>query len=120
MKPKFSCPIVFALVTVLFASVVEAGCNFSSAVGWTIVYSGTVTGYINEDGEEESSFNGCEYDRVLLVDYSKSVTCRSYGYAYAYHPDILVLRRQYKFEDGRQFNAYKACIDDDMYDVRAD
>ena len=64
------------IVTVLFSSAAEARCevDITDYVGWQIIYSGTVTGYLDENGQEEDSFEGCEYGRVLIVDYSKSVT----------------------------------------------
>ena len=82
--------------------------DISDYVGWKIIYSGTVTGYIDEQGKERSDFEGCEYDRVLIVDYHKKVTCREYSYSYAYRPDIVVLSNGYSI---------KACIDDEIYDV---
>lgn len=85
-----------------------SACEMSDFVGWTIVYSGTVTGYIDEDGEEHDDFEGCEYGRVLIVDYSRTVTCSEYNYSYAYHPDIAILSNG---------SSMKACIDDEMYNV---
>ena len=89
----------------------EAGCeiDISDYVGWQIIYSGTVTGYIDENGKKEDDFDGCEYGRILIVDYTKKITCAEYNYAYAFHPDIVVL------SNGRSL---EACIDDEMYDVR--
>ena len=119
MKLKFSRHIFYILVVTLFASTAEAKCDFSGNVGWTIIYSGTVTGYINEDGEKESSFKGCLSGRELIVDDSKSVQCTSYGYSYAYRPDIMILRKQLEM-DGKKHTLYEACIDGDMYNIRMD
>ena len=93
-----------------FYSTAEARCevDVSDFVGWQIIYSGTVTGYINERGQEVDEFEGCEYDRVLIVDYSKTVTCAEYNYSYAYLPDIVIM------SNGSRF---KACIDNEMYDI---
>lgn len=95
----------------MFSSPAFAGCevDISGYVGWQIIYSGTVTGYIDEDGVEQDDFEGCEHGRVLIIDYSKTVTCAEYSYSYAYHPDIVILSNKSSME---------ACIDDDMYDVR--
>lgn len=106
--------IVFAVtifMTASFPHLAKAGCevDVSDYVGWQIVYSGTVTGYIDENGQEDDSFEGCEYGRVLIVDYSKSVTCAEYNYSYTYHPDIVILSNGISL---------KACIDDEMYDIR--
>ena len=110
MNPK---PIILAaaLLTTVPAAPAQAGCeaDLSRYVGWEIVYVGKVTGYIDDDGEEENTFQGCRYGRELILDYSKTVTCNEYRYAYAYRPDIVILSRSYRWE---------ACIDDKMYRVR--
>lgn len=96
-----------------FANEALAGCEIdvSDYVGWQIVYAGAVTGYIDEDGVEQDDFEGCEWGRVLIVDYTKAVTCNEYSYAYAYNPDIVILSNGSSME---------ACIDDEIYDVRRD
>ena len=102
---------LLTLAIMFVAGSANAGCyiDASDYVGWEIIYSGTVTGYIDNDGKEVDEFDGCEYDRVLIIDYSKTVTCAEYNYSYAYHPDIVVLSNGYRME---------ACIDDEMFDVR--
>jgi hypothetical protein len=96
---------------VVFSAQAVASCkvDVSRYVGWQVIYSGTVTGYINEDGKEEDSFESCEHGRVLIVDYTNVVTCAEYSYSYAYHPDIVILSKG---------STMKACIDNEMYDVR--
>ena len=83
--------------------------DISRYVGWQITYAGTVTGYIGEDGQEKDDFEGCEYGRILIVDHYKAITCAEYNYSYAYHPEIVVLSKGLSI---------KACIDNEMYDVR--
>ena len=94
-----------------FALPAEAGCrvDISDFVGWTIIYSGTVTGYIDEYGREQHGFEGCEYGRVLIVDYAKQVTCADYSYSYSYFPDIVVISNGFR---------RKACINGDMHDIQ--
>lgn len=101
---------LIAMVAALLTAPAEAGCDVdvSDYVGWQIIYSGTVTGYMDENGKKEDGFEGCEYGRILIVDYTKRVTCAEYNYAYAFHPDIVIL------SNGRSL---EACIDDEMYDV---
>ncbi len=100
-----------ATLVALLATPAEAGCevDISDYVGWQIIYSGTVTGYIDDNGEKQSSFRGCRYGRKLIVDYSKQVTCADYNFSYAFHPDIVVLSNGHRL---------KACIDNEMYDVQ--
>ena len=83
--------------------------DISDYVGWQIIHSGTVTGYIDDNGVEQDSFEGCEWGRQLIIDYSLAVTCATYNYSYAYHPDIVVLSNGSRLA---------ACIDDEMYDVQ--
>ena len=88
-----------------------SGCetDMSDYVGWKIIYSGTVTGYIDENGRQKDDFEGCEHGRALIIDYSKQVTCDGYNNSYVFHPDIVVLSNGYSI---------KACIDNEMYDIR--
>ena len=96
---------------VMISSYCFADCidDLSDYVGWEIIYSGTITGYIDDDGNEEDDFEGCDFGRVLIIDYTKQVTCTGYSYSYSYRPDIVVL------SDGISM---KACINGNMYDVR--
>lgn len=93
-----------------FAQHAWAGCevDVSDYVGWQIVHSGTVTGYIDDNGIEQDSFEGCDYGRQLIVDYSLAVTCATYSYSYAYNPEIVVLSNG---------NSMVACIDNEMYEI---
>ena len=103
--------VLMAKLATVLALPAEAGCrvDISNYVGWTIIYSGTITGYIDEHGWEKDGFEGCEYGRVLIVDYTKQVTCAEYSYAYAFRPDIVVISNSF---------GLKACIDNEMYDVQ--
>ena len=103
--------VLAAIFGTAVAAPAVAGCevDISDYVGWTIIYSGTVTGYVDENGKKEDDFEGCEYGRILIVDYTKKVTCAEYNYAYAYHPDIVVMSNG---------SSLKACIDNEMYVVQ--
>ena len=107
MRNILSIIVLFVVTT----SYCFAGCDvdLSDYVGWEIIYSGTVTGYIDENGKEEDDFEGCDFGRVLIIDYTKQVTCSGYSYSYSYRPDIVVL------SDGISM---KACVNGNMYDVR--
>ena len=63
-----------------------SGCevDISDYVGWQIIHSGTVTGYIDDNGVEQDSFEGCEWGRQLIIDYSLAVTCATYNYSSAH------------------------------------
>ena len=107
MKEALLTAITIAAMTVP----ADAGCmvDVSRFVGWQVTYSGTVTGYIDEDGTIQNDFEGCEYGRTLIVDHAYGIECADYGYAYAYWPDIVLMSNGFRT---------KACIDGRMYDVR--
>lgn len=98
-------------LSAFLASPAWSGCevDISDYVDWQIIHSGTVTGYIDDNGVEQDSFEGCEWGRQLIIDFSLAVTCATYNYSYAYHPDIVVLSNG---------SSLAACIDDEMYDVQ--
>lgn len=75
---------------------------------WSIIHTGTVTGYIDDDGKRVDHFEGCSFYRDLIIDYSKKVTCINYSYTYSYMPKIEV------YSNG---NSLKACIEGTLYDV---
>lgn len=50
-------------------------------VGYTIVMSKTVKGWISDDGTKSGKdFSGCEYGRKIIFTDDTYVTCSSYGY----------------------------------------
>ena len=83
--------------------------DVSNYVGYQIIHSGTVTGYIDDDGSQQDDFEGCDWGRKLIIDHSLSVTCATYSYSYSYYPDIVILSSG---------NSMVACIDNEMYDVQ--
>jgi hypothetical protein len=74
MKTSYS-TMIAAILFLFGSTAVNARCEIdvSDYVGWQIIYAGTVTGYIDDNGVEQDDFEGCEYGRELIVDYSKSV-----------------------------------------------
>ena len=102
------------LYTIIFSflfSSAYASCDIdiSDYIGWEIIYSGTVTGYIDENGKKEDDFEGCDYGRILIVDYNKQVICAEYSYSYSYMPKIVILSNG---------SSIKACINNNIYNVR--
>ena len=100
------------LSLVSFPAIFVFGCEIDDIgdyTGYTIVSRHTVTGFINDDGEKESHYNGCSFGRVLIIDHNKQVTCLGYGYSYAYRPEMILLSSG---------SSLKACIEDDVFDVR--
>jgi hypothetical protein len=77
--------------------------------GYTIVLSGTITGYRDRNGKREDSFNGCDFDRVIISDNSKALTCATYSYTYSYRPTAVVLTNG---------SSFKMVVGDEIYDMR--
>lgn len=101
--------ITLLFTTLSLSSISFADCEeISEDTSWDMVYRGTVTGYRDPDGKTGDDFEGCEFDRVLILDYSKKVTCATYSYSYSFMPSIEVYSNGYSLQ---------ACIDDDLYDV---
>lgn len=82
--------------------------ELSRLVGFTIIHAGTVTGYVDRGGKVETDFEGCDFGRKLIIDETYSVTCASYGYHYAYRPDVVVLTKG---------SVGKAIIDGEVFDI---
>lgn len=51
-----------------------------------------VAGYIDEDGGQDSSFEGCQFGRKILFDDGRYVVCHEYYYHYAYHPQVTIFQ----------------------------
>ena len=47
---------ILSLIFITTSTTLACEVDISDYVGYQIVYSGTVTGYIDDDGQEESSF----------------------------------------------------------------
>ena len=103
-------PTLLALTfTVMFSSPSFADCEeVSRNKNWSIIHTGTVTGYRDDNGKRGDDFEGCDFDRDLIIDYSKKVTCNTYSYSYSYMPRVEVYSNGYSL---------KACINSTLYDV---
>lgn len=78
-------------------------------IGFTIVASKTIAGYQDRNGKRKDDFEGCDFDRVIVFDDNKILTCAAYGYQYAYRPTAIIL------SNGTQF---KMIVGSDVYDMR--
>lgn len=77
-------------------------------VGYSIVYSGTVTGYQDQKKKPNDSFEGCEYGRKIFIDDSYQVTCATYSYTYSYRASVVILTRG---------GSMKMVVGDEIYDI---
>lgn len=100
---------VIATAALLVGTGARAECDLGEVVGWTLIAEKTIAGYADKDGKRDDSYEGCDYDRVLIFTDDTAVRCAGYEYHYAYRPTA------YIFANGRLL---KACIDDDLIDIR--
>lgn len=63
---------------------------------------------ISQTKLQDSNFEGCDYDRVLVFRNGFKFKCTEYNYNYAYNPDVLILKHIYS-------NDYKVIIDDEEF-----
>lgn len=75
------------------------GCDLGDFVGYTILAKKTIKG----------QFNGCDYNRKIVFTDGTYVTCDSYGYAYGYMEDAIIL------SNGRR---PAMCVGRDKFDIR--
>lgn len=82
----------------------------SDLQGYTVVGTMTITGWVDRsNGKKGDDFEGCEFDRVIILDDSKVLTCATYSYTYSYRPRAVIL------VNGSRF---KMIVGDRVYDMR--
>ncbi|MCF0253636.1 MAG: hypothetical protein HUK26_04805 [Duodenibacillus sp.] len=62
-------------------------------VGYTIVYSGMVTGFVERDGKRATNYEGCAFGRKIILNHTLTVACKGYSNdnAYSYYPPAVLL-----------------------------
>ena len=101
--------ISLGLVAICLTANAQLASTLKKWVGYTIVDLGVVTSWHDPDGKRGDAFEGCNYDRVLVIDYTKQVTCVGYAYHYAYRPEVVFLRRR---------GMLKMVVDYEEFDVK--
>jgi hypothetical protein len=101
---------VFSVI-IVFATQANADIadKLSRFVGYSIIHSGTITGYQDKRNKPNDSFEGCDYDRVIFIDDAFRVTCATYSYTYAYRPTVVILSRG---------GNLKMIVGNDIFDIR--
>ena len=90
---KLFCNLLLMLMFLVFASTAFADLSgqLGELVGYTIIGSETIKGWVDQNGQFKSSFEGCDYGRVIVFSDNKTLTCRAYNYQYAYQPQAVIL-----------------------------
>lgn len=109
MKKIIAGALLAALSTASWADISES--DLADMKGYTILGSWTVTGWVDpgSKGKKGDSFEGCEYDRVIILDNSLTITCAEYSYSYSYRPKAVIL------SDG---SSYKMLLNGHIYSMR--
>lgn len=99
-----------AIVFLAFANSASADLAYklSSLTGYTVAASLTITGWKDSNGKKGDSFEGCDFDRVIIFDDSKILRCATYNYTYSYRPTAVILVRN---------GTYKMIVEDEVYDM---
>lgn len=69
----------------------------------------TVTGYQDQNGKRGDDFEGCDWDRKIILDDSKTLTCATYSYSYSYRPQAVILSNG---------SDWKMLVGDRVYNMR--
>jgi hypothetical protein len=65
----------------------------------------------------EGEFEGCDYDKKIVLEDGSVFTCAEYNYMYSYHPDVVVFGKALTYQ-GRTFIDYKLLIEDEIFEMR--
>ena len=124
-SPNFAAPVavtrgVFSLLTL--GQYPGPRSDLNKIIGYIVVGKKTIIGYIDDkkNKKEETSFNGCDYDRLILFDDQRVLRCRSYGYSYAYRPNAFLFAKVSSLNSGTRAVTgadWKMCVDGDLYDM---
>ena len=81
--------------------------DFADLVGWTVAAATNVRG----------EFEGCDFDKKIRFDNGWTLTCSSYSYSYAYHPDAVIFTKSFPYR-GQNYWMIKVLIDDEFYEMQ--
>jgi hypothetical protein len=93
---------------VLLSRPALAECDLSQLIGYTLVLSKTIDGYVL-DGKRARGFQGCTRDRVLLFSDNTAVRCKETFLQQGNFP------RAFLF--ARNPNDMKLCVEGSIYEV---
>ena len=101
--------LVIGLALLAMPAFAGAANGLESLVGYTIVASKTIDGWLDVNGKKGESFEGCEYGKIIVFTDNRVLHCATYHYHYAYRPTAVIL------SNGSQV---KMVVDDEVYDMQ--
>jgi hypothetical protein len=117
-RPSFLVIVTTCLLFAASAALADCGDELEGLVGYTIIASKTIEGYRGPGREKDDSFEGCDYDRIIIFDDGTGLRCTSYGYQYAYRPTAIIFGKRMEFQ-GRSVTVLKMLVEDEVYDMSA-
>ena len=111
--------LVFILVLIIVPLIAEADVAdvLGRYVGYTIVASKTIAGYVDKDGTRKNQFDGCNFGRTIIFDDNTSMTCSTYGYQYAFRPTAIILMKSMSI-GGKSYGSVVMVVESDSYDMQ--
>lgn len=103
-------PLVGALMSVTAARA-DMASDLADHVGYTVIAAKTIEGFRDKSGKRGDSFEGCEWDRIIIFTDGKAVRCTGYGYSYSWRPRAAIL------SDG---TTAKMIVGDTVYSISLD
>ena len=92
---------------------------FATGTAWALGLADDLrdlVGYIVVGGETIEDFEGCEWDQRIVFMSGTHVTCKGYGYQYAYLETAVILAQPISVR-GRVGFACKMAVSDTLYEV---
>ena len=101
---------LLCLLVIADSAVAELADDLADLEGYTIILSTKIEKWIDKDGEKSGdSFEGCDFDRIIIFSNDKMLICRTYDYTYAYRPTAVILSNG---------SSFKMIVRDRVYDMR--
>jgi len=73
--------------------------DIEDLVGYRILGKKIITGWYDPDsGKKGTSFEGCNYGRLIIFTDNTFLRCEDYNYDYDYMPSAIILANTYNFK----------------------
>jgi hypothetical protein len=103
--------IAFCCVLSLLSSIAHAGCEevLSKSIGWTIIDTKIIAGWMDSGQERQDRFEGCDYGRTIYFGDGTSAICNSSGDQFLRMPSAIILGKSDTL-NSKQFIMFKMIV----------
>ena len=111
--------ILLSIILVVFGiSTAKTDCSYTleNHIGWTIVDSKTIDGYIDQNGKRSDDFEGCDFDRTIVFTDGTAIRCNSFGYQYTFRPKAVILGKVITYK-GKKVILYEMIVENEVYQM---